>query len=65
MDVATGRRCGRSSERAFGRDDEAERRLAGDLAVDARDAAAAPEPRAELLHRDLEPEHVARDDDRA
>ena len=37
--------------------------LAGDLAVDARDAAALAEPAAELLHRDLEPERVARDDD--
>ena len=39
------------------------RRLAGDLAVDAGDAPAAAEPAAELLHRDLEAERVARDDD--
>ena len=45
------------------RDDEGEKALARDLAVDARDAAALAEPAAELLHRDLEPERVARDDD--
>ena len=49
-----------SSEHPFARDDEAERRLAGDLAVDAGDAPAAAEAAAELLHRDLEAEGVAR-----
>src|SRR4051794_27007346 len=42
-----------SLERPGGRDDEAEQRLARHLAIDAGDAAALAEARAELLHRDL------------
>src|SRR6185503_18967453 len=56
-------RSGASTEHALARDDEAERRLAGNLAVDCRDALAAAEALAELVHRDLEPEGVAWDDD--
>src|SRR5262245_41737180 len=47
---------GGSLQHAGGRDDEAQEPLAGDFAVDARDAPALAEPRAELLHRDLEAE---------
>src|SRR3990170_3177830 len=54
---------GRSPEHALAGDDEADRRLAGDLAVHRRDAASTSEAPPELLHRDLEPERVAGTDD--
>src|SRR5258706_15652704 len=56
-------RRGGSAEHPFGRDDEAEDAFGGDLAVHARDAAALAEAAAALLHRDLEPQDVARDDE--
>src|SRR5579862_104159 len=52
-----------SLQDACRRDDEAEERLACHLAVDRRDPPAPAEPGAELLHRDLEAEDVAGDDD--
>src|SRR5467141_2520059 len=58
--LRTARRVIGSPQDAFARDDEAQCGLAGDLAVDAGDGVAAPEARAQLLHRDLEAEGVAR-----
>src|SRR5215217_3988540 len=48
-----------SSQHAFGRDDEAEEPLAGNLAIDGGDTETLAEPAAELLHRDLEAEDIA------
>src|SRR6478735_7202641 len=52
-----------SSQHTLIRDDEGERRFAGRLAINRGDAPAPPEPSAELVHRDLEPERVARHHD--
>src|SRR4051794_4455191 len=57
------RTAAQSSQDALRRNQEAEGRLAGDLAIHARDAPTAAHPRAELLHRDLEAQHVSRHDD--